>query len=97
MKGKFLQYQSKYQQLSVLQVNKLFLTIYGSGTMRLTIMEAGITHKLIIAARAIFPISSSIFNNNRTTMATIIQDVKRRISMSCATATTQHAQAEFSP
>jgi len=30
-------------------------------------------------------------------MATIIQDVKRRISMSCATATTQHAQAEFSP
>jgi len=60
-------------------------------------MEAGITHKLIIAARAIFPISSYIFNNNKTTMATIIQDVKQRISLSCAAAMTQHAPAEPSP
>lgn len=65
--------------------------------MRLTIMEAGITHKLIIAARAIFPISSSIFNDNRTTRATIIQDVKKRISLPCATTMTQPAPDEFSP
>lgn len=57
--------------------------------MRLTIMVIGTTHELTIAARATFPISPSIFSNSRTRMTTEILGVKKRISMSCATAKTQ--------